>query len=300
MSTNTKILVIGAGELGSQVLLALARHPQRNGATIAVLIRPASITSTHPEKVEQLDVLRNLNVQLIPGDIVKDPEEHLSHIFRGYDTIIGCTGLTAGSGTQLTLARAVPWQFGADYDIIGRGSAQDLFDEQLDVRDLLRAQSQTKWAIISTGMFTSFLFEPSFGVVNFKDDTVLALGSLDTKVTVTSPENIGKITAESVLGSRFDEVFSNKPIFIAGDTLTYAQLAQLLERITGRKFTTHVRTVEAARADLARDPNNILFKYQIIFGEGRGVAWELSETWNRKVGIHAQTAEEWSRLHLTV
>ena len=55
------------------------------------------------------------------------------------------------AGTQLKLAHAVlgvkggnvkryvPWQFGVDYDIIGRGSAQELFDEQLGVRDLLRS-----------------------------------------------------------------------------------------------------------------------------------------------------------------
>jgi hypothetical protein len=36
--------------------------------------------------------------------------------------------------------RYLPWQFGVDYDVIGRGSAQTLFDEQFDVRDLLRGQ----------------------------------------------------------------------------------------------------------------------------------------------------------------
>jgi hypothetical protein len=147
-------------------------------------------------------------------------------------------------------------------------------------------------------MFTSFLFEPWFGVVNLKDDTIAALGSLDNKVSVTAPEDIGKITAEAVLGPRADSVFGNKPIYVAGDTLTYEQLAQLVERITGRKFTRHIRTVEAARADLAKDPDNTLFKYQVVFGEGRGVAWDLSETWNCQVGIYALTAEEWARLHL--
>ncbi|KAF7156345.1 hypothetical protein CNMCM6106_009612 [Aspergillus hiratsukae] len=309
MSGRVKILVIGAGELGNHILRSLAQHPHRDGATIAVLLRPSSIATTDPDKVKELEVLRNLDVQLIPGDIAKDPEEHLSDIFAAYDTIIGCTGFAAGSGTQLKLTRAVlaaqvpryvPWQFGVDYDTIGRGSAQDLFDEQLDVRDLLRSQNRTKWVIISTGMFTSFLFEPWFGVVNFKDDTILALGSLDNKIPVTAPEDIGKITAEAVLGSRAKSVFGNKPIYIAGDTLTYAQLAELVERITGRKFTRHIRTVDAARADLAKDSGNILFKYQVVFGEGRGVAWDLSETWNNKAGIHALTAEEWARLHLTV
>ncbi|GFF70727.1 hypothetical protein IFM61392_06003 [Aspergillus lentulus] len=307
MSGRSKILVIGAGELGNQVLHSLAQHPHRDGATIAVLLRPSSIASTNPDKVKELGALRNLNVHLIPGDIAKDSEKHLSDTFAAYDTIIGCTGFAAGSGTQLKITRAVlaaqvpryvPWQFGVDYDTIGRGSAQDLFDEQLDVRDLLRSQNRTKWVIISTGMFTSFLFEPWFGVVNFKDDTIEALGSLNTKVSVTAPEDIGTITAEAVLGSRADSVFDNKPIYVAGDTLTYEQLAQLVERITGRKFTRHIRTVKAARADLARDPDNTLFKYQVVFGEGRGVAWDLSETWNCQVGIHALTAEEWARLHL--
>ncbi|PKX96238.1 aromatic alcohol reductase [Aspergillus novofumigatus IBT 16806] len=284
------------GELGNQVLHSLARHPHRDSATIAVLLRPSSIASTTPDKVKELEALRNLNVQLIPGDIAKDSEKCLSDVFGEYDTIIGCTGFAAGSGTQLKLAcavlaaqvpRYVPWQFGVDYDTIGRGSAQDLFDEQLDVRDLLRSQDRTKWVILSTGMFTSFLFEPWFGVVKFKDDTIVALGSLVTKVSVTAPEDIGKITAEAVLGSRADS-----------DTLTYEHLARLVERITGRKFTRHIRTVQAARADLAKDPDNTLFKYQIVFGEGRGVAWDLSETWNCQVGIHALTAEEWARLHL--
>jgi len=66
--------------------------------------------------------------------------------------------------------RYFPWQFGVDYDVIGRGSAQDLFDEQLDVRDLLRGQSGTEWVVVSTGMFMSFLFEPWFGVVEVGKD----------------------------------------------------------------------------------------------------------------------------------
>lgn len=192
----------------------------------------------------------------------------------------------------------MPWQFGVDYDIIGRGSAQDLFDEQLDVRDLLRSQTKTKWVIISTGMFTSFLFEPSFGVIDFKSNNILALGSLDTKVSVTASEDIGKITAEVVLGPNANLAFSYKPIHIAGDALSYAQLADLAEKITGRKFTRKIRTVEAARADLAKEPDNTLFKYQVVFGEGRGVSWDLSETWNNQAGIHALTADEWARTHL--
>lgn len=108
-------------------------------------------------------------------------------------------GFAAGSNIQIKIARAVleacvtrflPWQFGVDYDVIGRGSAQDLFDLQLEVRDLLRGQDRTEWVIVSTGMFTRFLFEKFFGVVDLNLPLVRALGSWETAVTVTTPEDI--------------------------------------------------------------------------------------------------------------
>lgn len=56
---------------------------------------------------------------------------------------------------------------------ISRDSPQDIFDAQLDVRELLRAQTRTGWVIISTGMFVSCLFEPAFGVVDLKTPEIV-------------------------------------------------------------------------------------------------------------------------------
>ncbi|KAE8148877.1 hypothetical protein BDV25DRAFT_10396 [Aspergillus avenaceus] len=307
MASIKSILVLGAGELGTQVLLSLARHSQANDISIAVLLRPSTISSTNPGKVQELTNLREHNIHIIPGDLAHDTEETLSQIFLDYDTIIGCTGFVAGRGTQIKLARAVlaaevpryiPWQFGVDYDIIGRGSAQDLFDEQLDVRDLLRSQTKTQWMIISTGMFISFLFEPSFGVVNLAKGSICALGSWETEVTVTAPEDIGRFTAELVLGLQPSVAFNNKAIFVAGDTLSYGDLADIVEEVTGKKFRKSVRTVEAAMADLAKEPSNSLYKYQIVFGKGRGVAWDLSKSWNRQAQTPALSVKEYAGRYL--
>ncbi|KUL89575.1 hypothetical protein ZTR_04483 [Talaromyces verruculosus] len=279
-----KILVIGAGELGFQVLRALVAHPSKP-AIVAVLLRPSSINSTSRQKQERNDTLRSLGVQLIPGDIVEDSEQTLSAIFAGYDTVIGCSGFVSGNAIQMKLA------FGVDYDVIGRGSPQDLFDEQLDVRDLLRAPGQTKtrWAIISTGMFTSFLFEPFFGIVDRENGTINALGSLENRVTVTTPEDIGTLTAEIVIRDLFD----NQPIYIGGDTVSYERLAQLIETKTGKLFKRNVLEVENVLAALSKDPDNGLLKYQAVFGQGRGVAWDLASTWNQHHGIRTESVEEW-------
>lgn len=300
---SQKVLVIGAGELGSQVLCALVAHPRRP-AKIAVLMRPGSIKSSSTSKREQKTELQQLGIDIVPGDIVEDSERALASVFADYDTVIGCTGFVSGTGVQLKITRAalvagiqrfIPWQFGVDYDTIGRGSPQDLFDEQLDVRDLLRSQAKTQWAIVSTGMFTSFLFEPSFGVVDLDNSHVNALGSLENQVTITTAHDIGLITAEIVLGD--EDLFKNCPIFIGGDTVSYEELAQLIERVTGNPISRKVFTMEKIEAALASDPQNGLLKYQAVFGQGQGVAWELAGTWNQQRGIHAETAEEWARKH---
>ncbi|WP_240326107.1 NmrA family NAD(P)-binding protein, partial [Enterobacter hormaechei] len=72
--------------------------------------------------------------------------DDLASLFAQFDTVVGCTGYAAGINTPMKLAQAAlqaripryfPWQFGADFDAIGRGSPQDIFDAQIDVRDLL-------------------------------------------------------------------------------------------------------------------------------------------------------------------
>ncbi|RJE17762.1 NmrA-like family [Aspergillus sclerotialis] len=282
MPNHQNILVLGAGELGTQVLTSLARHPQNQSTSISVLLRPSSISSSDPSRTQKMQTFKSLNITPIPGDIVTDTLEKLSEIFTPFDAVISCTGFIAGKGTQLKITQAVlaagvkryiPWQFGVDYDVIGRGSGHELFDEQLDVRHLLRQQNKTKWVIISTGMFTSFVFEPSFGVIDIPASKVTALGSWENRVTLTTPEDIGVITAEVVSGSESEKTFGDKATYIGGDTVSYAQLAGLVEKVTGREFERRCLTVDEVKGELVRDPENALRKYQLVFGMGRGVAW---------------------------
>jgi threonine dehydrogenase-like Zn-dependent dehydrogenase len=161
VAETDNILVLGAGELGMAVLRELAARPKTR---VTAMLRPSTLED---DKRETLQNLEALGIKVVFADAANDSEEKLRALFSGFDTLVSCLGFAAGAGIQRKLARAalqsdlkrfVPWQFGVDYDVIGRGSPQDLFDEQLDVRDLLRGQSRVQWLIISTGMFTSFLF----------------------------------------------------------------------------------------------------------------------------------------------
>lgn len=298
---NHSILVLGAGELGMAVLRNLATHiSSSSGTTVTVLLRPSSINSDSSRKQQEIAELHSLGINILAGDL-SAPGTDLVALFKVFHTVIGCTGFVTGRGLQLKLARAAldagviryfPWQFGINYDLIGRGSAQDLFDEQLDVRSLLRSQDRMEWVIVSTGMFTSFLFEPSFGIVDFVQNTVHALGSWENKVTVTTPDDIGALTAEICFT---EPQIVNSIVYTASDTVTYRQLADIIDSVLNRKMRRVKWSIPQLKEELANDPTNAIKKYRVVFAEGKGVYWDIDKTFNAQRGINVMSIERWVR-----
>lgn len=305
MHHDKAILVLGAGELGMAVLRNLVRRVGKvPGVAISVLLRPSTIASTNPDKHKDIESLRELGVDIVPGDLAAQSVAALADIFARFDTVVSCTGFVGGPGVQMKIARAVleagvqryfPWQFGVDYDVIGKGSAQDLFDEQLDVRALLRSQDKTEWVIVSTGMFMSFLFEPTFGVVNLKENSVHALGSWENAVTVTTSEDIGALTAEILLA---EPRIVNQVVHVAGDTVTYRRLADALDTLLNVKLHRTEWSVPALKQELAEAPDDPIRKYRVVFAEGRGVAWDKENTFNAQRGLAVQGMEDWMNQNL--
>ncbi|MGN8055077.1 aromatic alcohol reductase [Pedobacter sp. 22163] len=298
---NKAILILGAGELGMPVIRNIAHESKKyNNVKVTVLLRGTTIESDDEEKKRNVDEIRSLGASLLAADL-SAPSSDLISIFKNFDVVISCTGYGSGAGGfQLKLANAVldagvkrylPWQFGVDFDVIGRGSAQDLFDEQLDVRELLRSQNNTEWIIISTGMFTSYLFERSFGLVDFDKKIVNVLGSPDTAVTVTTPEDIGKLTSAIFFA---EPQIKNTIVYIGGDTITYGQFADVIDSLSGEKFERTVSDINELKNDLKNDPTNFVKKYRSIFGDGRGVSWELEKTFNFQHSIKTTSARQWA------
>ena len=336
MFSHSSILVLGAGELGLSVLAALAQHPARRDTTITVLLRPSK-TSRDFRYHDPIPLVYSMRSNILGGDIVASTVSELAQLFAPYDTIIGCTGMAAPEGTQLKICEAVllssnypststialtesrspkkkhyiPWQFGVDYDVIGKDSSQDLFTEQLSVRARLRSAAQKgdiTWTVISTGMFTSFLFEPSFGVVSQDREQVNALGAWENAVTVTTPRDIGRVVAEAVYNPRStstadDSEVENRVLFTAGDTVTYTRLADILTDLTGRHHhhqgvERRLWTVDHLKEELQQDPENGMRKYRVVFAEGKGVSWDMERTFNYDRGMKMTGVEEWARENL--
>lgn len=299
------ILVIGTGELGASVLAALTHHVGEHpgAATITVLLRPPA-PSADAQRPTRSDELTKIGIAIEHADVAAASVTELAAIMMRYHTVISCIGFAAGPGTQRKLADAAltaqvrryfPWQFGVDYDAIGRGSAQPLFDEQLDVRDLLRDQRATEWVIVSTGMFTSFLFEPAFGVVDLAANTVHALGSWDNEVTLTTPEDIGVLTADIVFAR---PRIHNTVVYLAGDTISYRELADIVDRVRATTVTRTEWTTDFLADQLRQDPGDSMRKYRAVFARTTGVAWPKEQSYNAVRGIATLTAEQWARANL--
>lgn len=291
LNMEISVLVIGAGELGLSVLQALAMHPKISGSKVSVLLRQATMDSAAPQKRKTVQKIKAMGVQFEPADVVEASVDDLAAIFSKFDTVVGCTGMELPPGTQTKFTKAViaskarryiPWQWGMDYDVVGQGSSQDLFDEQISVRNMLREhQSETEWVIVSTGLFMGFLFLESFGVVDLSTRTVRALGSWQTEITVTSVNDIGRAAAEVLLDPK--EV-KNQCIYVAGDTITYEKLADLLDAHFGKPFKRELWDLETLKRQMEGDPNAMV-KYRDTFAQGKGVAWPVEKTFNAERGM---------------
>lgn len=299
IKTSERVLVLGAGQLGAAVLDSLIPAVTQHNGAVSVIVSPGSWDTQGKLQSETHQKLSDAGAEFIAVDVAASAIESLKNYFADFDTVINCMGFVAGAGTQIKITRAVleagvsryfPWQFGVNYDVVGKGSGQPVWDEQYDVRTLLREQNTTQWVIVSTGMFTSFLFEPAFDVVNLSENTINALGGWNTQVTVTSPADIGRLTTEIYL---HQPRIINEVIFVAGETTSYRKLAETVERVTNQTFAKDVLTLPTLLDELRLNPGDPMLRYRAAFARGDGMWWPMINTWNVQNNIPTQDIESW-------
>jgi hypothetical protein len=299
MSPN-KILLLGAGELGTAFLPHLSSLPNTH---ITIGIRS-------PQKYTHLS---SPNISLAAIDLSSGSDQ-LASTFSEYDILISATGFGQTPSSILKLANEVlsagrikkarnegklwffPWQFGVDYDITLDGHGlMPLFGAQKSVRDLLRQQAQTcnvKWTIVSTGIFTSFLFEPFWGIVESEGRIkVKALRNWQHKVTVTDVHDIGRVMGRIVAGDIDGE---NEVLYVAGDTVSYGDLADIIGRVSGKEVEKEEWSIEYLEEEVKKDPEDGIKKYRLVFARD-GVWWDKKGTVNEELGMGMMGAEEYAR-----
>jgi uncharacterized protein YbjT (DUF2867 family) len=300
-SPPAKILLLGAGELGTALNNSLSQLPNAH-TTIGV---------RSPEKYSHLASPTTTLTQL---DLTSDSES-LAQIFSHYDIIISATGFAQAPGTVTKLADEAlaagrlrrdrgqgklwffPWQWGVDYDVTGDGAGlMPLFGEQKRVRDQLRqhaADSHVAWTVVSTGIFMSFLFEPAWGMVQHDENggpvTVRCLNNWQHRITVTDVVDIGRVLARIVAR---DVPAEDRVVFVAGDTVSYDELAKLVQGVRGEEVIKEEWSVPYLEEELAKDPDNGLKRYRLVFAR-EGVWWNKAGTVNDQLGMNLKTVKAW-------
>ena len=304
MSQPKNILILGAGELGDQIISNLATHPARGTTELTLLLRPSAIETQDEVKAARNARYRELGVAIIPGDIAAASGSELTELFKPFHTVIGCTGMEMPPGTQTKIARAAldariprffPWQFGLDYDTIEQNTRHSLFSEQVRIRNLLRSQRETQWVIVSTGMFLSFLFRRDFGLVDLEKGKVAGIGSWDNTLTVTAVEDIGRVVSELIYVTP-DE---NGVIYISGDSISMERLATVVENLLGKKIKKSVKSVPELEAELAANPEDKTRMYRTTFASGLGTYWDSKNTYTARRGLKTISVEQWAKKNLS-
>jgi hypothetical protein len=126
-------------------------------------------------------------------------------------------------------------------------------------------------------------------------NTVHALGSWDTAVTVTTPEDIGALTGEICFAEPW---VVDSIVYTAGDTVTYAELADIVDSVLGRKARRVEWSLPELKDELAKDPADAIRKYRVVFADGKGVSWAIDETFNAQRGIGVLGVERWAKENL--
>jgi ribosomal protein S18 acetylase RimI-like enzyme len=101
-------------------------------------------------------------------------------------------------------------------------------------------------------------------------------------VTVTDVNGIGSVVADAVFNP---EEIRNKVVYVAGDTVSYAQVADVVKGVYGGEWKKEEWDREYLRRKLEENPEDLMVKYQNAFGAGVGVSWEMERTLNHQRGI---------------
>ncbi|KAF2132817.1 NAD(P)-binding protein [Dothidotthia symphoricarpi CBS 119687] len=302
--TSTKILLLGAGELGTAFLYSLTAL-----SNIHITIGVRNPTKYAHFKCVNVD-LTQLDTTAASG--------HLAETFSHYDILISATGFGQPPGTVTKLAKEAllagklkfsrnecklwffPWQWGVDYDITGDGQGlMPLFGEQVAVRNILRQEaedSNVKWTIVSTGIFMSFLFDPVWELIDESQEKdgklkVRCLGSWQHKVTVTDVHDIGRVLAKIIAG---DVEAEDRVLYIAGDTVSYGDLAGIVEKVSGKEVEREEWTIPCLEEVLSKDTEDGIKRYRLVFAR-KGVWWGKEETVNAKLGMNMLQVESYAR-----
>ena len=132
-----------------------------------------------------------------------------------------------------------------------------LFCVQRKIWGLLREEAKgagVKWTIVITGLFMRFF------VCEILGDRGQVEGSGGRRDNGQVSQELGPVTDVSDIGRVLKRILeghaeaANTVLYIAGDTITYGQLVDIMERVSGREVLRKVWSLDHLQNQLERNP----------------------------------------------
>jgi uncharacterized protein YbjT (DUF2867 family) len=294
--SSLKVLLLGAtGTAGVHIVNGFLLPEYASKVVLSLLSRQSTAETAGPKK-DLLDGWIKQGAKIVYGDISTASEDELVKIFTGQQVIVSAVGSEQLASQPKYIAAAkkagvtwfVPSEFGSDGEGVGRGSAVPIFDAKLDTADALQ-KSGLDYTYVNTGGFAEYILSPFLGL-DIANSTLTAQGGLDVAFNTTPLAEIGRQTADAVVTGR-----GRNQILYTGETITFAQLGDIVERATGKKLLRQVRTVAEAEAAVQANPNDYQARFSVVFGKGKGTSWPASQTYAAKNNFKVQTFEEFAK-----
>ena len=146
--------------------------------------------------------------------------------------VLDIQGALLNAAVAAKVPRFIPSDFALDFTKTAPGS-----NRNLDLRREFHAkldQSSIKWTGILNGGFMKLLISGQLPLINDKWHRIMYFGSADQKFDFTTVPDVAAYTAAVAT----DPNPTAKILRIAGDSLNTKDLADVVSRVRGRKYTT--------------------------------------------------------------
>jgi len=296
-----QVLLVGStGTVGTHIANGLLQSPT---ISLSLLIRESSLQSNN-EKSQLIQSFQSKGAKLYNGDIITDSLEDIQKILKDSQSkvVISCLADSQVPVGQARLIEAViatptvewffPSEWGWDYEVIGLGCPMAEFEDakilqrgKLD--EVTKVRNNFSYTILCPGVYTDFYFDP-FGGVLLKERKILCRGSKDTRVSLTSLENTGKIVAYMLTRGLTDDV-KNKVVYFADETVSYLETKERLEKFYKCEWQLEVipmdeleRNMKLYKPDKSKYTDYVNAGFGFMLAQQIGSVWNDNELWNKK------------------
>ena len=284
-AARINVLVTGYGNIGTPILRALTTSEYSDRIAAFVLVRPASLSD--PSKKAALDEVRALKgVTLVEGDLEAGVPALTALLKRAaIHTVVAVVG-GLQVPLQLPLVEAakaagvrhfIPSEFGVDTEAT---PIDGLWGPFLRERRAVQQAVKTAgldYSLLYVGLFTEFLVGYTIAGVDLQRGVVAAPGSWQARVNSTTLDETAWLVAAAVV----DPQARNAALY-TGETVTYQQVADLVDAARGKPVERRIRSVEEAQKAVQDNTNDFAARLVGVLADGRGAWWPATNNYAAK------------------